>query len=163
MVNRFHCSLYSFSLTAHQARTFLRVCVSHQRSQTGAFTCRRFTPGIVGISNTTARHRRTFSAQMLEALAQAAFLGRGERSEVNLMTCMVTSAGPSPQDPSMPPAFGHLQTWEMAGMGPVLSKSAVPTQKHLPLCPLSQFHLQTPSPWMQPWRRSTVAAHGQKW
>lgn len=161
MANSLNFSLCSFSRTAHRVRTFLRVCASHQRSQTGAFTCQRFT-GTVAISNTTARHRLTFSAPMLEVLARAAFPGRGERSEVNLMTCMVTSASPSPQVPSTPPAFGRPQTWETAGMGPALFKSAAPTQKDLPPCPLNQFLPQTASAWRHPWRRSTAGARGQR-
>lgn len=67
VVNIFVYLPCSSSLTAHRARTSLRVCVTHQRSPTGAFTCQRFTPGTVATSNTTAQHRLISSALTLEA------------------------------------------------------------------------------------------------
>ena len=160
--NTFIFPRFSSFLTAHQARTSLRVCVIRQKSPTGAFTCQRFTPGTVATSNTTARHRLTFSAQMLEALAQVASLGRGGRSEVNPRRCTATLASSSPQVPSMPLAYGRALTWAPAAMGQVLSKSAVPTQRGLPPCPLNLSRPQTASQWRQPWKRSTAGAHGPR-
>lgn len=158
----FICPPHSSSLTAHQGRTFLRVCVSHRRSPMGAFTCLRFTPGTVATSNTTALRRPTSSARMSGAPAQVASLGRGGRAEANLMRCTATSASRSPRVPSTPLAFGRALTWALAAMGPVLSKSAVPTQRRLPPCPLTLFPPQTASQWRQPWRRSTVGARGPR-
>lgn len=161
-VKNYLYSPHSSSLIAHQARTSLRVCVSHQRSPTGAFTCPRSTRGTAATSNTTAPHRPTSSALMLEAPAQVASLGRGGRSEGNLMRCTVTSASRSPQVPSTPLAFGRPRTWALAGMGPVLSRSAVPTTRPPPPCPLTLSLPQTVSRWKQPWRRSTAGARGPR-
>lgn len=162
VANSFICTPHSSSLTAHQGRTYLRVCVSHQRSPTVAFICLRYTRGTAATSNTTARHRLISSALMLEAPAQVASLGREGRSEGNLMKCTVTSANRSPQVPSMPQAYGRVLTWALAAMVPVLSKSAFPTQRHLPPCPLTLSLRQAASRWRQPWKRSTVGAHGPK-
>lgn len=162
MPNFFICPPHSSSLTAHQARTSLRVCVSHQKSPMGAFTCPRFTHGTVATSNTTARHRLTSIVLMLAAPAQVASLGRGGRSEVNPMMFTVTSASRSPQVPCTPLAFGRPLTWALVAMVPVLSKSAVPTQRHLTPCPSTLSHPQTALQWRRPWRRSTVGAHGPR-
>lgn len=162
VANSFICTPHSSSLTAHQARTSLRVCVSHQRSPVDAFICPRYTRGTAATSNTTARHRLKSSALMLEAPAQVASLGREGKSEGNLMKCTVTSASHSPQVPSMPQAYGRVLTWALAAMGPVLSKSAVPTQRHLPPCPLTLSLHQAASRWRQPWKRSTAGAHGPR-
>lgn len=162
VANSIVCPPHSSSLTAHQARTSSRVCASRRRSKTGALTCPRFTRGTAATSNTTARHRLTSSAPTLEAPAQVASPGRGGRPEVNLTRCTATSASPFPQVPSTPPACGRPLTWAPVAMGPALSKSAVPTQRRLPPCPLTLSLPQTASRWRQPWRRSTVGARGPR-
>lgn len=158
-----HCLSHSFSFTAHQVRTSLRACVSRQKSPMGAFSCQRFIPATAATSDTTARRRPTSSALMLGAPAQVARLGREGRSEVNLMRCMLISASRFLQVPFMPLASVQRLTWALAAMGPVLSRSVVPTRRLLPPCPLTLSLLQTASQWRLRWRRSTVGARGPRW
>lgn len=155
--------LHSSSRTAHQARTSLKAFVSHRRSPTGAFTCLRYTHGTAATSNTTARHRPTSSAPMSAAPAQVASPEREGRSEVNLMKCTVTSASRSLLFPSMPQASDLPLTWALVAMGLVLSKSAVPTRRRLPPCPLTLSLPQTACQWRLPWKRSTAVALGLRW
>lgn len=155
--NLFLCPHSSF-LIAHQARTFLRVCATRRKSLTDASICQTYTRATAATSNTTARHRQTSSARMLGAAAQAASLETGERAGLNRRTC----TSHSPRAPSMPRACGRPQTWAWDAMGPAHFRSAAPTQKRLPPCPLSLSAPQIASRWRTPWKRSTAGAPGPR-